>query len=151
MDEFKRNVDSSLTEAEKMIGEHVDSVYVSLSGVSIEGVVNSGIVSIHGSEVTEEDVNRALDMSQNGVDLQNRTVLKVIPESFILDGMSGVKSPVGLGAKKLEVRSHIISISESVLANIKKGVYDVGVDIIDVFANVLSSPEAVLSRRQKEL
>jgi cell division ATPase FtsA len=33
-------------------------------------------------------------MSQNGVDLQNKTVLKVVPESFILDGMAGVKSPV---------------------------------------------------------
>ena len=90
-------------------------------------------------------------MSQNGVDLQNKTVLKVVPESFILDGMAGVKSPVGLGAKKLEVRSHIITVSENILTNIRKGVLDVGVDVVDVFANVLSSPEAVLSRRQKEL
>lgn len=44
----------------------------------------------------EDDVNRALDMSQNGVDLQNRSVLKVVPESFSLDGTSGVKNPVGM-------------------------------------------------------
>ena len=106
---------------------------------------------MHGTEVTEEDVNRALDMSQNGVDLQNKTVLKVVPESFILDGIAGVKSPVGLGAKKLEVRAHIITVSENILTNIRKGVLDVGVGVVDVFANILSSPEAVLSRRQKEL
>ena len=101
--------------------------------------------------MTDDDVNRALDMSQNGVDLQNRTVLKVVPESFSLDGTAGIKNPVGMGAKKLEVRSHIISISESALTNIKKGISDVGVDIADIFANVLSAPEAVLTRRQREL
>jgi cell division protein FtsA len=41
MDVFKSNVDASLSEAEKMIGEHVDSVYLSLSGVSIESYINS--------------------------------------------------------------------------------------------------------------
>ena len=90
-------------------------------------------------------------MSQNWVDLQNRTVLKVVPESFSLDGTTGIKNPVGMWAKKLEVRSHIISISESALTNIKKGISDVGVDIADIFANLLSAPEAVLTRRQKEL
>jgi cell division protein FtsA len=151
MDEFRSNIDASLSEAEKMIGEHVDAVYISLSGISIESVVNSGIVAVSGTEVTDDDVNRALDMSQNGVDLQNRTVLKVVPESFSLDGTTGIKNPVGMGAKKLEVRSHIISISESALTNIKKGISDVGVDIADIFANVLSAPEAVLTRRQREL
>jgi cell division protein FtsA len=140
MDEFRSNIDSSLSEAEKMIGEHVDAVYISLSGISIESVVNSGIVAVSGTEVTDDDVNRALDMSQNGVDLQNRTVLKVVPESFSLDGTTGIKNPVG-----------IISISESALTNIKKGISDVGVDIADIFANVLSAPEAVLTRRQREL
>lgn len=151
MDEFKRNVDTSLSEAEKMLGEQTGSVYLSLSGVTIESVVNTGIVAVPHSEVTEDDVNRALDMSQNGVDLVNRSVLKVIPESFTLDGTSGVKNPIGMAAKKLEVKSHIFSIAENVLGNIKKGIFDVGVDIADIYANVLSAPEAVLSRRQKEL
>lgn len=49
------------------------------------------------------------------------------------------------------MKAHIISVSENVLVNIKKGISDVGVDIIDIFANVLSAPEAVLTRRQREL
>ena len=96
MNEFRSNIDTSLTEAEKMIGEHIDSVYLSLSGVTIESTINTGIVAVPGGEVGEDDVNRALDMSQNGVDLQNRSVLKVVPESFSLDGTSGVKNPVGM-------------------------------------------------------
>lgn len=96
-------------------------------------------------------MNRVLDMSQNGVDLMNRVVLKVIPESFALDMETGVKNPIGMTAKKLEVRSHIFCISSNILSNIKKGIYDVGVEILDIYPNVLSAPEAVLSKRQKEL
>lgn len=151
MDEFKKNVDASLLEAEKMTGEETRNVYLCVSGTSIETVVGSGIVAVPNSEVTEDDVNRALDMSQNGVDLTNREVLKVIPESFALDSEAGIKNPIGMAAKKLEVRAHIFSVGENVLGNIKKGIADVGVDISDVYPNVISAPEAVLSRRQKEL
>lgn len=111
----------------------------------------TGIVAIAGADVSDEDVNRALDISQNGVDLMNRTVLKVIPESFGLDLENGIKNPIGMSGKKLEVRSHIISMSTNVLSNIKKGVYDVGVEVSDVYPNVLAVGESTLSRRQKEL
>lgn len=151
MDEFKKNIDDSLSEAERMTGEQVSAIYLSLSGTNIEVVTNNGIISVPHGEVSAEDVNRVLDMSQNGVDLMNKVVLKVIPESFTLDQESGVKNPVGMSAKKLEVRSHIFCISSNILSNIKKGIYDVGVDILDIYPNVLAAPEAVLSKRQKEL
>lgn len=151
MEEFKNNLDTALGEAEKMTGEQVSHVCLGLSGVHIDITRKTGIVAIAGMEVTEDDVNRALDISQSGVDLMNRTILKVIPESFGLDLENGIKNPVGMSGKKLEVRSHIISMSSNILSNIKKGVYDVGVEIMDIFPNILAAGEAVLSRRQKEL
>lgn len=151
MDEFKKNIDDSLAEAERMTGEQVSAIYLSLSGTNIDVITNTGIISVPHTEVSEDDVNRVLDMSQNGVDLMNKVVLKVIPESFTLDHESGVKNPIGMSAKKLEVRSHIFCVSSNILSNIKKGIYDVGVDILDIYPNILSAPEAVLSKRQKEL
>lgn len=151
MEEFKSNLDTALGEAEKMTGEQVSHVCLGLSGVHIEVTQKTGIVPVSGSEVTEDDVQRALDMSQNGFDLMNRSVLKVIPESFGLDLENGIKNPVGMSGKKLEVRSHIISIGSNILANINKGVYDVGVEIMDTFPNLLAVGESTLSRRQKEL
>jgi cell division protein FtsA len=151
MDQFKKDVDASLAEAERMTGEQISHVILSLSGSSLETYTNSGIVAVPSGEVTEEDVSRALEMSQNGMDLVNRVVLKVIPETFKLDHESGVKNPVGMSAKKLEVRSHIFTVAENPLNNIKKAIYDIGVEIVDVFPNALSASESVLSRRQKEL
>ena len=120
MEAFKMNLDSALGEAEKMTGEQFSHVCLGLSGVHIDIAGRGAIVPVAGMEVTEEDVNRALDMSQNGMDTMNRTILKVVPESFGLDLEIGIKNPVGMSGKRLEVRSHIVSIGSNVLANIKK-------------------------------
>ena len=151
MDEFKKNLDTALSEAEKMTGEQVTSVYLVVSGPVVEMLTNTGIVAIPSQEITEDDINRALDMAQNGVDMTNRTVMKVIPETYTLDHQSGVKNPIGMAAKKLEVKAHIFLVGANVLNNIRKGVLDVGVDIGDVYPGVLTASEAVLTRRQKEL
>ncbi len=151
MEEFKSNLDIALGDAERMTGDQVSHICLGVSGIHIDITRKSGIVAVAGLDVVEEDVNRALDMSQNGVDLMNRTILKVIPESFALDLENGIKNPVGMSGKKLEVRSHIISIGANTLSNIKKWVLDVGVEIMDTYPNIIACGEAMLSRRQKEL
>ena len=70
----------------------------------------------HGQ--TSANVNRALDMSQNGVDMLNKSVLKVVPEIFSLDIEKGIKNPIGMAAKRLEVRSHIFTINSNTINNI---------------------------------
>ena len=120
MEQFKADLDIALGDAERMTGEQASHICLGVSGIHIDIIRKSGIVAVAGLDVSEDDVNRALDISQNGVDLMNRTILKVIPESFSLDLENGIKNPVGMSGKKLEVRSHIISISANTLSNIQK-------------------------------
>jgi cell division protein FtsA len=56
-----------------------------------------------------------------------------------------------MAARKLEVISNIFSMNLNVLNNIKKAVSDIWIEIYDIYPNLLSSPEGVLSKRQKEL
>ncbi len=151
MEEFKRNLDEALLEAEKMAGDQVGRVTLCLSGPYIETAVNRGIVAVAGTEVTQEDVGRSLDMAAGGVMLQNRTVMKVIPESFSVDADQFVKSPVGMTARKLEATAHIFSMASNVLGNVKKGFQDIGIEVADAYPSLLAAPEAVLGKRQKEL
>lgn len=151
MEEFKKNLDESLTEAENMAGQQFPHVGICLSGTGIQIHHNQGMIAIPSNEVTQDDVNRVLDMAQNGITLTNQTVLKIIPESFSVDLEHHVKSPVGMSAKKLEVNAYIFTIPTTALNNVRKGFKDVGIDVVDVFPSLLTSPEAVLSRRQKEL
>lgn len=151
MEEFKSNLDKSLEEAEKMSGEPVSGVYLSLNSSSFDVISSKGIIAVSGDEVTQDDVDRVLDMARNGVDLPNREILKVVPEYFVVDLEDGVKNPLGMSARKLEVVANIFSMNKNILGNIRKAVSDVGIEIYDVYPNLLSSPEGVLTKRQKEL
>ncbi len=151
MEEFKKNLDSSLEEAEKMAWEHVSWAYVSFNSSSFEVIRSKGIISISGSEVSEEDIERALDKAKSWVDMPNKEILKVVPENFVVDLEEWIKNPVWMTARKLEVVANIFSMNLNVLTNIKKAVSDIGIEIYDIYPNLLSSPEWVLTKRQKEL
>ncbi len=151
MEEFKSNLDNSLEEAEKMSGEQVTWVNISFNSSSFEVVTSKGIIAVAGDEISQDDIDRVLDMARNGVDLPNREILKVVPEYFIVDLEEGVKNPIGMSARKLEVIANIFSMNKNILGNMKKAVADVGIEIYDVYPNLLAAPEWVLSKRQKEL
>ncbi|USN59279.1 MAG: hypothetical protein H6767_04330 [Candidatus Peribacteria bacterium] len=141
MEEFKDNLDKSLAEAEKMSGEQVSGVYLSFNSSSFEVITNKGIVAVSGEEITQDDIDRVLDMARSGVDLPNREVLKIIPEYFVVDFEDGVKNPIGMSARKLEVVANIFSMNTNILNNIRKAVGDVGIEIYDIYPNLLSAPE----------
>lgn len=151
MEEFKANLDKSLEEAEKMAGEQVHGAFISFNSSSFEVVDNKGIIAISGEEIETSDIERVLDMAKNWVSLPNREVLKVIPDNFVVDLEDGIKSPIGMSARKLEVRANIFSISSNILNNIRKSIEDVGIEVYDVFPNLIAAPEGVLTKRQKEL
>lgn len=151
MEEFKSNLDKSLEEAEKMAWEQVSWVFLSFNSSSMEVLDSKWIIAVSWDQIEISDIDRVLDMAKNGISLPNREILKVIPDSYVVDLEDGIKSPIWMAARKLEVRANIFSISTNVLNNIKKAVEDIWVEVYDVFPNLISSPEWVLSKRQKEL
>lgn len=151
MEDFKDNLDKSLLEAEKMAWEQITWAYVSFNSSSYDVIVNKWVIAISWDEISPEDVDRVLDMAKSWVDMPNKEILKVIPEYFVVDLEDGVKNPVWMSARKLEVVAHIFTMNSNVLNNIKKAIWDVWIEILDIYPNLLNSPEGVLSKRQKEL
>ncbi len=151
MEEFKNELDKSLEEAEKMAWEQIAGVYICLNSSSMEVIQSKWVVAISGSEVVEEDIDRVLEMAKNGVDLPNKEILKVIPDSFVVDLEHGIKSPIWMAARKMEVTANVFSMNSNILNNIKKAIADVGIEVYDIYPGLISSPESVLTKRQKEL
>lgn len=151
MEDFKANLDKSLMEAEKMSWEEVSGAYLCLNSSSIEVIKSKWIIAISWEEVSSDDINRVLDMAKSWIDLPNKEILKVIPEYFIVDLEEWVKNPIGMSARKIEVVAHIFVIHSNVLNNIKKAINAVGIEILDIYPNLLNAPEWILTKRQKEL
>ena len=151
MEEFKSNLDKSLEEAERMAWEQVSWAFLSFNSSSLEVINNRWIIAVSWDEITIWDVERVLDMAKNWVELPNREILKVIPDWFVVDLEEWIKSPVWMSARKLEVKANIFSINSNILNNIKKSVEDVWIVVYDIFPNLISAPEWILTKRQKEL
>lgn len=153
VEETITNITASLEDAERMAGEPVHHVLLGISGNHIESFNSKGVIAISspGNEITEDDIDRVLEAAQAVAIPNNRRILRIIPKSFTVDEQKGIKYPVGMSGIRLEVDAHIVTGMVPAVRNVEKSVLQAGVDIDDIIPSVLACPEAVLSKRQKEL
>lgn len=151
VEELIHNIISSLEDAERMAGVPINHVFVGMSGSHIESFDSRGVIAISGSEITVEDVGRVLEAAQAVSIPQNRRILHIEPKSYAVDEQRGIKNPVGMTGIRLEVEAHIVTGHIQHVKNIEKCVDQAGVDIDDLVPATIAAPEAVLTKRQKEL
>lgn len=153
VEEAIRSITSALEDAERMAGEPIHHVFLGMGGHHIESTNSKGVIAIsHPSgEIMEDDIDRSLEAAQALSIPNNRRILRIIPKMFSVDEQKGIKYPVGMTGIRLEVDAHIVTGMTPAIKNLEKCVFQAGVDINDIIPNNLSSPEAILNKRQKEL
>jgi len=153
IDEAVEATISSVEAAERMAGYNIESVYVALGGAHIHSQNSHGVVAVSDSngEITQNDIDRAIEAASAISLPASREVIHVLPREFIVDGESGVRDAVGMSGVRLEVDTHIISAASAAVKNIRKSVNEVGIQIEDLVFSGLASAESVLSPTEKEL
>ncbi len=153
IDEAVEAMITSVEAAERMAGYNLDVAYLSIGGAHIHSQNSHGVVAVSdpNGEITENDIDRAIEAA-SAVSLPvSREVIFVVPREFIVDGEAGVRDAVGMSGVRLEVETHIVSAASSALKNIKKAVNEVGIKIEEMVFSGLASAEAVLTPTEKEL
>ncbi len=147
------SVSACLERVERMVGVPIDSVWVGISGLHILSQISKGVVAVSkaNSEITEEDVSRAVEAARSIATPLNYEVLHVLPKHFTVDGQTGIKDPTSMTGVRLEVDTQIILGSSSQIKNLTKAVYRAGLDIEDLVLSILAASETVITKRQKEL
>ncbi len=147
------SVSAALEKAERLVGAPIDSVWLGISGLHVISQNSKGVVAVSkaDSEITEEDINRAIEASRTIATPLNYEVLHVLPKMFSIDGQTGIKDPVGMTGIRLEVDTQIILGSSTQIKNLTKAVYRTGLEIEDLALSILAAAEAVTTPRQKEL
>lgn len=147
------SISACLEQAERMVGVPIDSAWVGISGLHILSQHSKGVVAVSkvDNEISQEDVQRAVEASRAIATPLNYEVLHVLPKNFSIDGQADVKDPVGMTGIRLEVDSQIILGSSSQIKNLTKAVYRTGLNIEDLVLGVLATAEAVVTTRQKEI
>lgn len=147
------SISTTLAQAERMAGLPVETIWAGVSGSHIMTQISKGVIAVANpdSEITEEDVARAVEASRSVAAPMNYEVLHVLPKMFSIDGQTGVKDPVGMSGIRLEVDTQIILGSASQVKNLTKAIYRTGLEVEDLVYSVLATAEGVITNRQREL
>src|ERR671929_103321 len=82
---------------------------------------------------------------------QDREILHVLPQDYIIDEQDGIKEPLGMSGVRLEAKVHIVTAAVSSAQNIVKCCAKAGLQVADIVLEPLASAEAVLAEEEKEL
>lgn len=148
-------IKKAVEEAELQAGVEVTSLYVGIAGSHIEGINSRAVIAIAGrageTEITEDDINRAIATAQS-ISLQaGREILHVIPQEFRVDDQDGILDPRGMTGSRLEVQIHVVTCLKSATANIRNAVQRAGYEVADIVLQPIASAEAILHEDEKEL
>ncbi|MCH8501289.1 MAG: cell division protein FtsA [Aliidiomarina sp.] len=146
-----QSIQRAVNEAELMADCRVSAVYLNISGRHISCQNENGMVPINDSEVTQDDVDSVIHAAKSVPVAQERRILHVLPQEFVIDSQESIKSPVGMSGVRMEARVHMITCANDMARNIVKAVERCDLKVESLVFSALASSFAVLTDDEKEL
>ncbi len=150
MTSLSKSIDDALGKVEKTSGYEINLATINIDGVSILSTKTDGMIAVAGAEINQDDVSRLEEMATVSKIPENRTILKIIPHDYILDGQSGIKDPLGMTGSRLEIKANVISTLTPHLDGIQKVAGLAEVEPNQVVVSSMAAARAVLTEKQRE-
>jgi cell division protein FtsA len=152
VDATVKSIRESVTEAERMTGLTVGSVYVGISGPLIKSFNSHAAISVKNErEVTDADFSRVLEIAR-AVELPNdREILHVLTQEFIVDDMAGIDDPRGMTGIRLDARVHVVTNDVPGARTLVRCVEKADLELESLVLSPLASADAVLTPEEREV
>jgi cell division protein FtsA len=144
-------ISRAIQEVELMAGCKVREVYTGIAGAHIKSKDSNGMAVVREKEVTQYDVERAIEAANATPISADDQILHTLVQEFIVDGQDGVKEPIGMDAKRLEVKVHLVTGAVTAVQNIVKCVHRCGLEVVDLVLQPLASGMSVLTEDEKDV
>lgn len=147
---------TAIEAAELMSGREIDSCYVAIGGMQIDGFNSKGLVAVstegkENREIDESDIARVIEAAQAIKIPIDREILHVIPQSYIVDGQGGIKQPRAMIGVRLEVEVHIVTASVTSTQNIIRCVNRAGYNVSGIMLKTLAAARSVMTEEERNL
>ncbi len=151
MDATERSVREAVEQAERIAGTNIEDVWVSFSAGGLVSNLASVEVELGGHRVEQADIDNLLTHGRNAIDPEGRMVLHAQPTLYTLDGLKGVKKPLGLHADTLGVDIHVVAADGSPVRNLDLCVRSAHLEVKSIIASPVATGMACLSEEEREL
>ncbi|MDQ0190977.1 cell division protein FtsA [Alicyclobacillus cycloheptanicus] len=134
------SIRQAVDQAERMVGIHIGSAYVGISGNHIQLQGSHGVVAVSSPdrEIGEEDIERVLQQARVVAIPPEREIIDVVAKEFIVDGLHGIMDPRGMLGVRLEVEAYLITGSRTAIHNVVRCVEKADIEV----ANLVLAPMA---------
>jgi len=110
--ELSESIVTALRAAEAGAGVSVESAVVGVGGPTVRGANSRGALELGPvREIDQRDVNRVVDRSSRVQLQEDRMVLQLYPQDFVVDDHPGHRDPRKMLASRLEVNVHLVTAS----------------------------------------
>lgn len=143
-------ISKSIRKAERTSGFQISDAIISVAGSHIGAINNKAAVSIMGGEISNYEIQRVNDAVRAVPIPSNRTILHALQRSYVVDGVEGIRNPLGMFGRRLDVEAHIITGATATVENLKQCVLTNEIEVDSMVLNSLAAGEAVLSDIEKQ-
>lgn len=153
IDRATESIQKAIAQAEQMCGSDIYRVFVGVTGPHIVSLASNATVPIStsGREITQDDIDRAIEMSSVTQIPMDSQIIHQIPMDFIVDRQGGITNPIGMTAVRFEANVYLAMASRTALINIDTALMRANLKLAEYVLAPLASSYAVLVEEQKEL
>ncbi len=152
-DEVAGAVNQTLREVRAAYPDAHPVLYVNIGGAHAKAQPSRGIVAVSraDNQIQHDDVARVDQAAQAVAVPANRSVIHFINQEYAVDGVTGIKNPLGMVGNRLELASMVIDVFEPARAALMRAVEVAGGDEAVPFFGPLASSQSVLTKNQRDL
>ncbi|WP_368487731.1 cell division protein FtsA [Clostridium sp. BJN0013] len=150
IDNTCESIKNCISSLERMIDIKITEAYISLPGGISELVWNKGVIAVSSEdrEIKYNDVRRVLKAAKIITVPNDKEVIGVIPEQYIIDGYDNIKDPIGMNGLRLEVDAQIILARSTIINNIFKSVNKAGIKVLGIVFQPIAISQVVLKEEE---
>ena len=151
MERTEASIREAVEQAERIAGTNIEDVWVGFSAGGLVSDIASVEVELGGHRIEQGDIDELLEAGRSSIDPDGRMVLHAQPTLYTLDGLQGVKKPLGLHADRLGVDIHIIAAEASPVRNLDLCVRSAHLEVKSIIASPVAAGMACLGEEEREL
>jgi cell division protein FtsA len=152
VDETVDAIRSSVERAGNMAGVQVRSVIAGVTGEHINStnIRSSATVLAEDGTLTSADLRRVLHSAAMEVP-RSREIIHIQPRDYIVDSHSGVRRPIGMNGRQLEVDTHVVTGAPGYLKNVISCIERAGFEAQALVLEPIATGEAVTTAQEREM
>jgi cell division protein FtsA len=151
LDALEDSILNAVHSSEQQAQRNISGVYVNIpAGATLSQTVRNEMY-LSGATVDESHLRKLLTLGRDSVIAADRHIIHILPISYELDGVRGIRDPKGMVGDKLSVFLHIVSAPVGFVRNVMACIGRCHLDVKGFVASAYASGLATLVDDEMEL